>query len=431
LNGQAGTGPERIPSQVIKEVFICDEVRPLLLLLMNACFQEGVIPADWGLAELFVLFKGKGLPTIADNYRAIALSNDFRRVYERLVQQRLSTWSTLNNATGSLQFGFKSGIGTIEAIFVLRTFMLFVTKTLRVPGFAVFIDLRKAFPTLSRSRTVEVLRRKKVPWKVVRAIASLMSSSYQRLRVNGRLTDPFPVTSGTPEGSINSPEIFTVVYKAVLEELGIEELPEDLTKIERGKVYYIIFADDLSFFSLDLAPLGVKTTEFKSCCQPYDMAMNAPKTKWMAFLPEETPDEPLMANRWHITVDGEQLENVDEFVYLGFRLDATMSDGPHTKMINDRYLRAAQVTGRLMNDLKCVNLATLRQFFLSLVFSQLYGLIFVDARKIEFEKGIGVFVKASLGLPHSFPHVVAVALLGVKHVEVFQLEQRMKFLLRW
>ncbi len=278
---------------------------------------------------------------------------------------------------------------------------------------------------------MEVLRRKKVPWKVVRAIASLMSSSYQRLRVNGRLTDPFPVTSGTPEGSINSPEIFTVVYKAVLEELGIEELPEDLTKIERGKVYYIIFADDLSFFSLDLAPLGVKTTEFKSCCQPYDMAMNAPKTKWMAFLPEETPDEPLMANRWHITVDGEQLENVDEFVYLGFRLDATMSDGPHTKMINDRYLRAAQVTGRLMNDLKCVNLATLRQFFLSLVFSQLYGLIFVDARKIEFEKGIGVFVKASLGLPHSFPHVVAVALLGVKHVEVFQLEQRMKFLLRW
>jgi hypothetical protein len=52
---------------------------------MNVCFQERVMPADWGQAELFVLFKGKGLPTLADNYGAIPLSNNFRRIYEHLV----------------------------------------------------------------------------------------------------------------------------------------------------------------------------------------------------------------------------------------------------------------------------------------------------------------------------------------------------------
>jgi hypothetical protein len=61
----------------------------------------------------------------------------------------------------------------------------------------------------------------------------------------------------------------------------------------------------------------------------------------------------------------------------------------------------------------------------------LYGLIFVDAKKIEFERGLGIFVKTSLGLPDSFPHVVAAALLGVKQIQVFQMEQRLKFLLRW
>jgi hypothetical protein len=76
-------------------------------------------------------------------------------------------------------------------------------------------------------------------------------------------------------------------------------------------------------------------------------------------------------------------------------------------MINQRYLKAAKVTGKLMRDLKCVNFFELRKFFVSMVFSQLYGLVFVDASKVEFEKVVGLFLKASLGLLASFPHVVA------------------------
>ncbi len=431
LNGQAGTGPERVPSQAIKDVFADEQVRPILLLLMNICFQEGVLPTAWGLAELFVLFKGKGLPTVADNYRAIALSNDFRRVYERLVQARLNSWSVMNNSTGSLQFGFKAGTGTIEAIFVLRTFMLYVTRCLKVPGFAIFIDMKKAFPSVSRVKIVEVLRRKSAPWKVTRAVASLLSGSIQRLRVNGKLTDIFPVTSGTPEGSINSPELFAVVYRDLLEELDIHELPEDLSQVERGKVYYIIFADDLSFFSLDIEPLQDRVIAFKVRAVAYDMALNAAKSKWMAFLPEDAPEEQLDVSRWKIVIDDDVVENVDEFVYLGFCLDVMLNDEAHVKMINDRYIKAARATGRLMNELRCVNLANLRQFFLSLVFSQLYGLMFVDEDKVEFERGVGIFLKSSLGLPDSFPHTVAMACLGVKHVKIFQFEQRVKFLSRW
>jgi phosphate/sulfate permease len=47
----------------------------------------------------------------------------------------------------------------------------------------------------------------------------------------------------------------------------------------------------------------------------------------------------------------------------------------------------------------------------------------VDENRIEFERGVGIFLKASLGLPLSFPHTVACALLGVKHVKQFAMEQ--------
>ncbi len=431
LNGQAGTGPQRIPSQAIKDVFQYEDARPALLLLVNMCFQLGVIPSAWGMAELFVLFKGKGLPTLADNYRAIALSDDFRRVYERLVQSRLSRWSYETNATGNMQFGFKRGTGTLEAIFCLRTFMLHATRVLRVPGFAVFIDLRKAFPSMSRPMIVETFRRIGVPAGVTRAIASLLSGSTQRLKINGKLTEPFFVTSGTPEGSINSPEVFAMVYKTVLEELDIHELPHDLSLVVPGRVYYIIFADDLTFFTLSVGMLSPKVSSFRAACEPVDMAMNANKSKWMAFLPENADGLTVQIEDWQVIVDGEQLENVDTFTYLGFKLDCHLRDTAHAAMINERFLKAARATGKLMKDMKCVSLVSLKKFFVSMVFSQLYGIVFVPAELIDFEKGVGIFVKTSLGLPDSFPHVVAVALLGARNVACFQMAQWVKMLARW
>jgi hypothetical protein len=100
-------------------------------------------------------------------------------------------------------------------------------------------------------------------------------------------------------------------------------------------------------------------------------------------------------------------------------------------MVNNRYIKAAKVVGRLMRELHCVNLMSLKRFFTTMVFSQLYGLIFYDAARLEFERGVGIFVKSALGLPESYPHVVAKAFLNVKHVLTFQMEQRIKFFVRW
>jgi hypothetical protein len=66
-----------------------------------------------------------------------------------------------------------------------------------------------------------------------------------------------------------------------------------------------------------------------------------------------------------------------------------------------------------------------------MVFSQLYAVEFVPASSIDFERGVGIFVKTSLGLPDSFPHEVAVAMLGVKSVLLSQVERWLRILVRW
>ncbi len=430
LNGSAATGPELVPSAAIKEVFRERDSRVMLLSLMNRCWSEGRIPRVWGESELFILYKGKGLRSLADNYRAIAFSNDFRRLYERLVGARLSAWIKNHDATGRMQFGFKQGTSTIEAIFVLRTVLFHCTRVLSNPVYAVFVDIRKAFPSTSREKVTETFRRNRVPAKVTQAMASLLSGTSSRLRVNNCLTEPITITSGTPEGSINSPDIFGVVYAEILKRLDVKELPEDLTQLDPEAVYYIVFADDISFFGMKLAKLSVVVSEFKRECSPCDLEVNSGKTKWMAFLSPGKSSVTVQPSDWQFRVDGEIIEQVDEFPYLGFILDTELTDGPHKKLLSARLFKAARAVGQIMRDLRCSNLISLRRYFLTLVSSQLYGLIFISMDEINYELAVGVFFKTALGLADSFPSAAAMSILNVAPILTFQQEQRMKFLLK-
>jgi hypothetical protein len=429
LNSGAATGPERIPSKSIKDVFVDEQTRPVLLALMNTCWASGNVPKKWGESELFILYKGKGLRTIADNYRAIALSNDFRRLYERLVGARLSSWSMKHDATGKMQFGFKRGVSTLEAIMVVRTFLCHCSRVLKVPGFSLYVDLRKAFPSMARPKIIQSLCELGVPKNITRSMASLLNGTCSRLRVNGRLTDPFLVTSGTPEGSINSPDLFNLVYRVVLDKLGIEELPADLSRIDPRKVYFVVFADDLTFLSMDLRALEQVANDFKREAWEYDLELNIGKTKWMATLPPE-PVDGYVPPELHLKIDGVEVENVDTFVYLGFELDCHMNDEAHAKRLNERLLKAARATGQVMNNMRCSNPASLRKYFITLVASQLYGSIFLDSKDLVWEKAAGVFLKSALNLPNSFPSCVCVAFLRLRSIHVKVLEERMRFLLK-
>jgi hypothetical protein len=431
LNGHAATGPEGISSSTLKLVFSDPVARSGLLVLMNACWADGKIPLPWGESELFVLYKGKGLRTLADNYRAIALSNDFRRVFERLVGSRLSRWIVKYDSTGRMQFGFKRRSGTLEAVFTLQTYMRHCTVVCNRPGFAMFVDMRKAFPSMSRPMIIETLRRKEAPAFVTRSLGALMSSTTSRLRVNNRLAENITVTSGTPEGSINSPDVFNVVYLAVLKKLGIKELPDDWSLIDPDAVYYIIFADDLTLFSMNLRALEREANRLTVECVPFDLEVNRGKTKWVAFL----PSDPLTSERgehgeWEIMVDGVQIENVSVFTYLGFELDSFLTGKAHVDKIKSNLFKASRAVGQLLRDMQCANLFSLKKYLTTLVLSQLYGLILVPCEALEVERAIDVFLKTVMSLPSSFPQVVASAIIGAREVRVFQLEQRLKFLLK-
>ncbi len=430
LNAQAAVGPERISSRVLKDVFHDPATRAPLLALMNLCFYQGVVPADWGVSEIFVLYKLKGSRDDPNNYRGINLINDFCKIYERLIEQRFKAWMTRTAPQGPMQFGFRKGTGTTEAYFSLSTVAKFFTRVKNLPCYGCFVDLKKAFPSVLRSSVIEALRVKGAPPNSIRALASLFSFNSCRLRVNSFLSRPFPINRGVKEGGINSPSAFVVVYALVLERLDIHQLPDDLRLLDPEKVYYFVYADDLTFLSCNMSKVNESLNRLHDILPDYGMAVNAAKTCWMPFFPVKSRYRIDLPVPFGLQVEGKFIECVDHFPYLGYRMNVFLGSNDHVVKKRDLMFTAARCSGRLLRGLQITNLNSIRTFFFSFVASQQYGVAVINFHEQDFLKAAKIFLSTIFCLPDSFPFAAVSGILRLRGFELTILQQRLSFIER-
>jgi hypothetical protein len=430
LNGNAAPGPQMISSRVIKEVFTTAESRVPLLALMNSCFVSGQTPNDWGESEVFILYKGKGSRDDPNNYRGINLINDFSRVYERLLEARLSEWVGRDNPQGPMQFGFRSGVGTTDAYLLLTTVARAFTEIHGRIGFGCFVDLQKAFPSVYRSKVLESLRVAGAPGNTVRALASSWSMNSCKLRINSFLSKPFLINRGVKEGGINSPTVFSVVYARVLNSLDVCAVPDDLRELNMSRVYYFAFADDLALFSGNLTRVEEILSRLNDVLPEYGMRINIAKTCWLPFLPTKSRYRVIEPERFELSLCSRSLECVDEFKYLGYLLTSFLSPKSHIEEKTASMFRAAISMGRLLRNLQVTNLNSIRIYFFAFVSSQLYGMECFNFRVEDLYRAAKIFLQTIFCLPDSFPINVARSLLRIQHFEATLLDRRIRFLER-
>jgi hypothetical protein len=111
-------GPDDIPAEYYQVVAKDPQILQWLVEFVNRCWQGGDIPKDWHLAHVSTLYK-KGAVDMCENYRPISLLSLGYKVFAALVRQRLVE-AGAEGRLSKTQFGFRSGCGTMEAIFVLR-----------------------------------------------------------------------------------------------------------------------------------------------------------------------------------------------------------------------------------------------------------------------------------------------------------------------
>lgn len=271
--------------------------------LFQKIHSEEKVPDDWGKAVITPIFK-KGDKSDCKNYRGISLLSIPGKVFTKVLQRRMK--SCVEGALAEEQAGFRPGRGTVDQIFTIRQITEKYTEYNR-PCYFNFIDFKQAFDSIWQEGLWQCLRMHGVHEKLIRLIKGIYDKSEAAVRHDQKLTNWFKTTVGVRQGCTLSPDLFNLVLEAVMR-LALEKETEGV-KLCGRLVNNLRFADDINLMSESTRGLQRITDKVSQQGERLGLVINSGKTK---VLPIGVEDHDLQ-----ISVNGNKLEQVKEFVYLG------------------------------------------------------------------------------------------------------------------
>ena len=82
--------------------------------------------------------------------------------------------------------------------------------------YMTFIDLIKAFDTVSREGLWKIMAKFGCPTKFIAIVRQFHDGMLARVQNDGEFSDPFPVTNGVKQGCVIAPSLFSMMFSAKL-----------------------------------------------------------------------------------------------------------------------------------------------------------------------------------------------------------------------
>lgn len=157
LKTSSAPGWDNIPTRFLK--FAAKEIVPIITHIANLSFNQGIFPNSLKQSLITPVYKSGDRDDV-NNYRPISVLSSLSKILEKLLNNRLRSYLTKYNLLSSVQFGFRNRTSTEEAIYAL-TSLVVDTLDHNDKCLAVFLDLKKAFDTVSLPILVQKLEKKR------------------------------------------------------------------------------------------------------------------------------------------------------------------------------------------------------------------------------------------------------------------------------
>ena len=352
LQSGKAAGPDGIPPEVFKAggPTLVKKLTEFLCL----CWEDGSLPQDLKDARIVHLYKGKGDKSSCDNYRGISLLSMAGKILAKVILNRLNK-HLLDEVVPESQCGFRKNRGTVDMIFASKQIQEKCKEQNR-DLYILFVDLTKAFDTVSRPGLWNILPRIGIPPKMVKMIQSFHDGMRARL-ANGDENNEFPVTNGVKQVCVLAPTLFSFMFSMMLlsafkeSDLGIEityrtdggvyktQRLKSITKISKALVRDLLYADDCAIVAYSEKDLQEMANALSAATKRYGLTISIKKTEVLYQpAPGTTRKDP------EIKIDNQKLKNVDAFTYLGCTLT---SNNSLDKEISNRIAKASAAFGRL------------------------------------------------------------------------------------
>ena len=171
-----------------------------------------------------------------------------------------------------------------------------------------FIDYAKAFDCVSHRKLWDTMEQMGFPVHIIQLVANLYKEHESVVRTTNGDTDWFKIERGVRQGCVISPGLYNIysehIMRCVLEE------HHDGTTIGGRRETNLRFADDTTLLCTSKEELLGLLKKVKEASMSKNLLLNTQKTKIMVVDKDRERKEDFV-------LDGEKIEEVESFVYLG------------------------------------------------------------------------------------------------------------------
>ena len=230
LNVHKASGPDGLNARVLKEC--SNEISPILALIYNESLARGEVPDEWRQANVSPVFK-KGEKYDAANYRPVSLTCICCKTLEHILVSNINKHIALDSILADCQHGFRSQRSCetqlVQFVHDIISNLDGAVNRGHKQTDLIIMDFAKAFDKVPHRRLLHKLEYYGIRGSTHKWINSWLSGRTQQVVLDGQASDPVPVLSGVPQGSVLGPVLFL---------LFINDLPDNIRSSVR------LFADD-------------------------------------------------------------------------------------------------------------------------------------------------------------------------------------------
>ena len=267
-------------------------------------------------------YQRKGNLQLCSNYRTISLISHASKVMLKVILNRLKPQA--EKIIAEEQAGFRSKRSTTEQIFNLRVLCEKYSQH-QQNLFHVLIDYKKAFDRVWHDALWATMKKFNIGQKLIKTIQQLYVKASSAVLEQGSVGEWFHTSIGVRQGCLLSPTLFNIF----LERIMTEALHDHRGTVSIGgrNITNLRFADDIDGLAGTEEELEKLVQHLDKTSGKFGMEISAEKTKLM-----KNTETPLTKK---ITVNGQELETVKQFKYLGAIIS---EDGSRIEVLS----RAAQ-----------------------------------------------------------------------------------------
>lgn len=306
-NGKAA-GEDGIPAECFKSAK--GVLTDWLLRLITQIWETETVPEDWTNSIIRPVFK-KGDKKDCANYRGISLIDVAAKIFSIILLKRFQT--ERDRRIRPNQSGFRPGRGCTDQIFILRR-VLEHRWSFQQPTVACFIDFKAAFDSVKREALWKIMEKDGLPTKLLRLIKAYYTATRTRVGVYGQQSRPIEVLTGVRQGCALSPILFNYVIDWVLSKALADHHGVRIN--ETYALTDLAYADDIVILADSHSAIQNAVDNIVAMSKEVGLSINTSKTKVLSAL---VPAD----QRNIISLEGEPIEEVDSFAYLGSKCTAT------------------------------------------------------------------------------------------------------------